>query len=61
MKLTWRGKEITDQLWKYAAAPTVPEFQEAMNGLKSLSTQCYEWLKQIPLHHWSKAHFTGLC
>ncbi|KAJ9568363.1 hypothetical protein OSB04_004329 [Centaurea solstitialis] len=59
MKLSWRGKEITDQLWKCAAAPTVPEFQEAMNGIKAMSTQCYDWLKQIPLHHWSRAHFTG--
>ncbi|KAJ9567651.1 hypothetical protein OSB04_003617 [Centaurea solstitialis] len=37
MKLTWRGKEFQVQLWKCAAAPTVPEFQAAMNELKSMN------------------------
>ncbi|KAJ9555992.1 hypothetical protein OSB04_010606 [Centaurea solstitialis] len=59
MKLRWRGKEFQVQLWKCAAAATVPEFQEAMNELKSMSVQCHDWLKQIPPHHWSRAHFTG--
>ncbi|KAJ9541248.1 hypothetical protein OSB04_027754 [Centaurea solstitialis] len=59
MKVFGRGKDLKDQVWICAAAATVPEFEQAMKTLKSMSSQAYEWLKQIPLHHWSRAHFTG--
>ncbi|KAJ9565743.1 hypothetical protein OSB04_001709 [Centaurea solstitialis] len=57
MKLTWRGQELKIQVWVCAAAATVPEFEEAMKKLKSTSSGAYDWLRKIPLHHWSRAHF----
>ena len=30
-----------------------------MEELKKLNNDAYEWLKAIPLQHWSSSHFTG--
>lgn len=61
MAQLWKGKVFKDHLWKCAAATTVPHFEKAMEDLKSLSIEAYEWLKQIPPHHWTRSHFTGKC
>ncbi|KAL7609105.1 hypothetical protein Lser_V15G13262 [Lactuca serriola] len=59
MKRKWRGKEFKDCLWKCAATTTVQQFNIAMEELKKLNNDAYEWLKAIPPQHWSRSHFTG--
>nr|KAJ0218808.1 hypothetical protein LSAT_V11C300133950 [Lactuca sativa] len=59
MKRKWRGKEFKDCLWKCAKTTTVQQFNLAMVELKKLNNDAYEWLKAIPLQHWSRSHFTG--
>nr|KAJ0215940.1 hypothetical protein LSAT_V11C300136200 [Lactuca sativa] len=59
MKRKWRGKEFKDCLWKCATTTTVQQFNLAMEELKKLNNDAYEWLKAIPPQHWSRSHFTG--
>ncbi|XP_052622270.1 uncharacterized protein LOC111919771 [Lactuca sativa] len=59
MKRKWRGKEFKDCLWKCATTSTVQQFNHAMEELKKLNNDAYEWLKAIPPQHWSRSHFTG--
>ena len=59
MKLKWRGKLYKDLLWKCALATTVQYFDRAMDQLKSLDEEAYDYLKKIPAQQWSKAHFSG--
>ncbi|KAI3757304.1 hypothetical protein L6452_04838 [Arctium lappa] len=59
MKKTWKGKVFKDAPWKCATSPTLPQFQNFMDYLKVLDRKAFEWLKDIPAVHWSRAHFTG--
>ncbi|KAJ9548454.1 hypothetical protein OSB04_020997 [Centaurea solstitialis] len=59
MKLRWKGKAYKDLLWKCATATTVPQFQKEMEELRKFNADTYNWLKEIPPHHWSRSHFTG--
>ncbi|CAI9275494.1 unnamed protein product [Lactuca saligna] len=47
MKRKWRGKEFKDCLWKCAATTTVQQFNLAMEELKKLNNDAYEWLEAI--------------
>ena len=60
MKQCWRGKQYKDLLWRCAAATTTQELKRAMDQLKAVSDEAFAWLNQIPLKHWSRAHFTGM-
>lgn len=57
--MQWRGKLYKDLLWSCASATTVQYFEKAMDKLKNKNQAAYNWLKKIPPHHWSRAHFTG--
>nr|KAJ0200208.1 hypothetical protein LSAT_V11C600323620 [Lactuca sativa] len=59
MKQKWRGKEFKDYLWKCATTTIVQQVNLAMEELKKLNNDAYEWLKAIPPQHWSRSHFTG--
>ena len=60
MKKMWRGKVFQDMLWNCASTTTIQEFNHAMEDLRKLNNDCYEWVKAISPQHWSRAHFTGL-
>ncbi|CAI9295116.1 unnamed protein product [Lactuca saligna] len=59
MKKNWRGKEFKDLLWECATTSNVEHFHQAMENLKKLNNDAYEWLKQIPPQSWACSHFTG--
>ena len=60
MKQQWRGEQYKLLLWKCASATTVPKFERAMEQLKKLSQEAYDWLKKIPPQHWTRSHFSGM-
>ncbi|CAI9284676.1 unnamed protein product [Lactuca saligna] len=51
MKRKWRGKEFKDCLWKCATCTTIPQFNSAMEELKKLNSEAYDWLNSIPSKH----------
>ncbi|GKC68953.1 hypothetical protein Tco_1114836, partial [Tanacetum coccineum] len=59
MKLRWSGTVYKDLLWKAAIALTVPQFDEAIDNLKTFNKDCYNWLTKIPPMHWARSHFSG--
>ncbi|KAJ9538150.1 hypothetical protein OSB04_030883 [Centaurea solstitialis] len=59
MKQTWKGKVYNDLLWRCASATTIPQFNAEMEELRKFNAETYNWLKQIPPHHWTRSHFTG--
>ncbi|KAJ9548062.1 hypothetical protein OSB04_020605 [Centaurea solstitialis] len=59
MKQSWKGKVYNDMLWRCASATTIPQFHAEMEELRKFNAETYNWLKQIPPHHWSRSHFTG--
>ncbi|GJY90366.1 mutator type transposase [Tanacetum coccineum] len=59
MKLQWRGEQYKDLLWRCAAATTVRRFGKNMEEIKKFNKEMYEWLKEIPPHHWVRSHFSG--
>ncbi|CAI9262636.1 unnamed protein product [Lactuca saligna] len=59
MKKNWRGKVFKDLLWECATTSNVQHFHQAMEKLKKLNNDAYEWLKQIPPQSLARSHFTG--
>ncbi|XP_023755147.2 uncharacterized protein LOC111903611 [Lactuca sativa] len=59
MKRKCRGKKFTDCLWNCATCTTTPQFNSAMEELKKLNSEAYDWLNSIPPKHWSRSHFSG--
>nr|KAJ0200449.1 hypothetical protein LSAT_V11C600329540 [Lactuca sativa] len=59
MKKNWRGKVFKDLLWECATTSNVQHFHQAMEKIKKLNNDAYEWLKQIPPQSWARSHFTG--
>nr|KAJ0188756.1 hypothetical protein LSAT_V11C900480270 [Lactuca sativa] len=59
MKKNWRGKVFKDLPWECATTSNVQHFHQAMEKLKKLNNDAYEWLKQIPPQSWARSHFTG--
>ncbi|XP_031124333.1 uncharacterized protein LOC116027047 [Ipomoea triloba] len=59
MKLAgYVGKTMKDALWAAAKATTVNTFTEAMNDIKSLDQQAYDWLREKHPSEWSKSYFS---
>lgn len=42
----------------YITTFTIQQFNIAIEELKQLNKDAYEWLKTIPLQHWSMSYFT---
>ncbi|KAL4577821.1 hypothetical protein LXL04_013935 [Taraxacum kok-saghyz] len=59
MKLQWRGKVYNDLLWNCAKSTCVNHFNQAMEKVKNLNSETYDWLKKIPPQHWTRSHFSG--
>ncbi|CAL8998312.1 unnamed protein product [Prunus brigantina] len=57
--LLFKAKSLRDKFWEASYATTVPHFTRAMEDLKKLSKDAYEWLTSPdkPPRHWSKSHF----
>ncbi|CAL8095357.1 unnamed protein product [Prunus armeniaca] len=57
--LLFKAKSLRDKFWEASYATTVPYFTRAMEDLKKLSNDAYEWLTSPdkPPRHWSKSHF----
>jgi hypothetical protein len=49
-----------DLLWKCATATTIPQFNHHMETVRQQDDSLYQWLKEIPYCHWSRAHFSGM-
>nr|GEX51960.1 UDP-glycosyltransferase 76G1-like [Tanacetum cinerariifolium] len=54
MKLSWRGKQYKELLWKSATSPTVQLFEKNIEELRRINKEVYDWLKLIPPHHWAR-------
>ena len=59
MKLQWRGKVFNDLLWNCAKSTCVNHFNQAMEKVKNLNSEAYDWLKKIQPQHWTRSHFSG--
>nr|KAJ0201404.1 hypothetical protein LSAT_V11C600321720 [Lactuca sativa] len=59
MKKISREKVFQDMLWNLASATTIQEFNHAMEELRMLNNDFYEWVKAIRPQCWSRAHFIG--
>ncbi|GJR36991.1 mutator type transposase [Tanacetum coccineum] len=46
-------------LWKCATSTTIQYFDKNMDELKDTCKDAYEWLKKIPVVHWSRSYFSG--
>uniref|UniRef100_A0A2N9IZN7 Uncharacterized protein n=1 Tax=Fagus sylvatica TaxID=28930 RepID=A0A2N9IZN7_FAGSY len=57
-KLLFKGLELKDALWSYAAASTEREFKRRMEYLKGLDEKAWKWLSKILAKQWCKAYFT---
>ncbi|CAL9017841.1 unnamed protein product [Prunus brigantina] len=58
-RLLFKAKSLRDKFWEALYATIVPHFTRAMEDLKKLSKDAYEWLTSPdkPPRHWSKSHF----
>ncbi|XP_020411996.1 uncharacterized protein LOC18788539 [Prunus persica] len=58
-RVLFKAKSLRDKFWEASYATTVPHFTRAMEDLKKLSKDAYEWLTtpDKPPRHWSKSHF----
>ncbi|GJX76815.1 mutator type transposase [Tanacetum coccineum] len=54
-----KESEYKEMLWKCASSTTTVLFEKNMQELKDFNKKAYEWLKQIPAEHWSRAYFSG--
>ncbi|KAF7130304.1 hypothetical protein RHSIM_Rhsim10G0126100 [Rhododendron simsii] len=53
-----KGMELRKQLWAAARATTVPDFQKAMDIMRSTDVEVYNWLAEIPATLWFRSHFS---
>ncbi|KAJ0938978.1 putative transposase, mutator type, MULE transposase domain-containing protein [Helianthus annuus] len=55
----WRDDKIKGLFWNAASATTVPWFDHAMQDIKMVDKKLHDWLRQIPVKHWSRCQFSG--
>ena len=56
-KQKFPGRSLKDKLWCCARTTTIDRYAEYMESIKAENPQAYDWLAQIPAHHWSRSHF----
>ncbi|KAL4302903.1 hypothetical protein GQ457_10G015980 [Hibiscus cannabinus] len=54
----FRGKNLKDALWKASRATYLKQFEDAMDELKALSKNAFDWLNAKDPAQWSKSHFS---
>ncbi|XP_074282621.1 uncharacterized protein LOC141607161 [Silene latifolia] len=60
-KINWSGQVYKDSFWMAARATTKGDFDREMEGIKSLSTEAWTYLNNIPPRHWSRHAFDTNC
>ncbi|KAB2615700.1 hypothetical protein D8674_022288 [Pyrus ussuriensis x Pyrus communis] len=53
----FKGKALNDALWAVAKTTTIPHFRRAMEELRLLNENAYDWFMKRPTIHWSRSHF----
>jgi hypothetical protein len=51
----FRGEVLKNQLWKIARSTTIQRWEEAMEEMKVLNKEAYDWLEQLPPNTWVRA------
>ncbi|XP_022023764.1 uncharacterized protein LOC110924027 [Helianthus annuus] len=59
MKPRWKGELYKNLLWKCASSTTVAYFEQAMKEVLATDEGLYQWLREIPHVHWTRAYFSG--
>ncbi|XP_021743103.1 uncharacterized protein LOC110709199 [Chenopodium quinoa] len=57
-KLQFSGATFKELFWSAARATTLFDFEVAMESIKFLSEEAYEYLAEIPAQHWSRHAFS---
>ncbi|XP_021729747.1 uncharacterized protein LOC110696701 [Chenopodium quinoa] len=57
-KLQFSGATFKELFWSAARAKTLFDFEVAMESIKFLSEEAYEYLAEIPAQHWSRHAFS---
>ncbi|XP_076959335.1 uncharacterized protein LOC143635367 [Bidens hawaiensis] len=60
MKPRWRGVVYKNMFQKCAFATTPQEFERCMKEIQNKDATLYDWLKEIPPKHSSRAYFSGM-
>ncbi|XP_022875710.1 uncharacterized protein LOC111394175 [Olea europaea var. sylvestris] len=55
--LAHKGLALKNLFWTAARATTVPEWKSAMNELKDISEEAYNWFLEKPPSQWTRSHF----
>ncbi|KAH7861908.1 hypothetical protein Vadar_032518 [Vaccinium darrowii] len=58
-KQDFKGLVLKDILWKAVRATTVQSFNRAMQEMKQIDANAYNWLSERPPVHWSRSHFSS--
>ncbi|KAH7846311.1 hypothetical protein Vadar_012400 [Vaccinium darrowii] len=58
-KQNFKGLVLKDILWKAARATNVQSFNRAMQEMKQIDANAYNWLSDRPPVHWSRSHFSS--
>ncbi|KAM0915074.1 hypothetical protein ACQ4PT_011100 [Festuca glaucescens] len=51
----FRGEVLKNQLWKIARTTTIQKWEEAMEDMKLLNKEAYDWLEELPPNTWVRA------
>ncbi|KAM0921562.1 hypothetical protein ACQ4PT_006755 [Festuca glaucescens] len=51
----FRGEVLKNQLWKIARTTTIQRWEEAMEEMKLLNKEAYDWLEELPPNTWVRA------
>uniref|UniRef100_A0ACD5ZF68 Uncharacterized protein n=1 Tax=Avena sativa TaxID=4498 RepID=A0ACD5ZF68_AVESA len=51
----FRGEVLKNQLWKIARSTTIQRWEEAMEEMKVLNKEAYDWLEKMPPNTWVRA------
>ena len=53
----WRDKELKNVVWECARSRTIPQFNEAMEKVKTKNVAAFNYLNKWPKEAWTKAYF----
>ena len=56
-KQKYPGRSLKDKMWCAARAPNVQKFNEYMEQVNSELPAAFDWLAEVPTHHWSRPAF----
>ncbi|XP_021767712.1 uncharacterized protein LOC110732104 [Chenopodium quinoa] len=60
-KLKFTGTVFKELFWSAARATTLPDHEMAMDQIKELNQEAYDYLLKIPTKHWCRHAFTENC